>query len=1331
VKRSFSFIFFILFSVSLFSQQFRYATHLSNLHEFYDNSGVAVADFDQDGDLDIFLVTRKNSTGASASMTSMLLMNNNQGSFIDVTEQMGLNFDVNYDIGLPYFLQYGERQAVSWGDINNDGYPDLFLGNAGTNQLFLNEAGQGFTDISDSSSIGGFCSNCYTVAGLWVDLDLDGFLDLYVTDYNDSVLNRLYKNLGNNTFELISFDDQIMGSSFCAIPIYVGADKYPEIYVSNDFNEPNELLTSTDGITFVENASDYNLTDPFDGMGMATSDYDNNGNVEIFIANKSENGFYSMSDGGSYQNISDSIGIFDTGWAWAAAFADYNHDLFDDVYITTGLNAPEKDFYFENQDTNGVRQFIHTDTGGINPFTQGGTVISFDYDNDGDRDILATSFGHEPLLFQNTAVDTYYTEVIQGNWLKVHLEGTVSNRDGLGARVTLVVNDDISLYKEYNGVSYHSQSLQPLHFGLSNADTSNMSIEVVWPSGIVDSYSNLPENSNLKLIEGEELLVIDNNVGQMVSGCTDPNSCNYNPNATVDDGSCSYLSSLTLDGPQGSYPLYEEVYSVTVPQGSSVHWNVINGEIVNGDGTDEITVRWGVTGDGQLSVYYDNGTCASESVEIEVDINYYDGDATSGSYSVARLWNEALLAAIRLDKARPTVHARNLFHMSAAMYDAWSVFNNPAHAYFLGETVHGFDTPFEGFAETGENLERRAISFAAYRLLKHRFQNSPNNEQTQAIFDHLLDILGENSSITSLDYTSGDAAALGNYIADQIIQYGLQDGSNEMGNYENQYYVPVNDPMSPELAGNPNLTNPNRWQPLSFDLFIDQSGNIIDQTTPDFLGAEWGNSLPFALSDQDLTLNYRDGNPFPVYYDPGAPPYLDGISFTETQQYADAFAMVAVWSSHLSISDDVIWDISPASMGNISSDSFPTDLSDYDSFYNYMDGGDSGTGYDLNPVTGLPYNQQLVSRGDYTRVLAEFWADGPDSETPPGHWFVLLNTVNDHPMLVKKFRGQGEVLSDLEWDIKSYFALGATMHDVAVTAWGIKGWYHYIRPISAIRYMAGLGQSTDQSLSNYSPQGIPLIEDQIEVVLEGDPLSGESGEHIDKIKLRAWKGHDYIENTDTDFAGVGWILAENWWPYQRPTFVTPNFGGYLSGHSTFSRAAAETLTQLTGTPFFPGGVGEFIAKQNDFLVFEEGPSQDVILQWATYRDASDQCSLSRIWGGIHPYIDDLPGRLIGEEIGRVSFERAETYFTASLSTFEYAFEKSKMFPNPVSNQAHVYVTNTSKSLKFHLIDLVGRAIPLQSRFNPSTGVNQIDIDNISPGIYVLHSGEMSWKLIIK
>ena len=152
------------------------------------------------------------------------------------------------------------------------------------------------------------------------------------------------------------------------------------------------------------------------------------------------------------------------------------------------------------------------------------------------------------------------------------------------------------------------------------------------------------------------------------------------------------------------------------------------------------------------------------------------------------------------------------------------------------------------------------------------------------------------------------------------------------------------------------------------------------------------------------------------------------------------------------------------------------------------------------------------------------------------------------------------------------------------------------------------------------------------------------GENIGKIAVWAWRGPDYIEDPETDVAGVGWIRCENWWPYQRPTFVTPPFAGYVSGHSTYSRAAAYILTAITGDEFFPGGMGTFEAPMNEFLVFEDGPSVDIQLQWAKYYDAADECSLSRIYGGIHPPADDIPGRLMGAEIGREAFEHAKEIF---------------------------------------------------------------------------------------
>lgn len=663
----------------------------------------------------------------------------------------------------------------------------------------------------------------------------------------------------------------------------------------------------------------------------------------------------------------------------------------------------------------------------------------------------------------------------------------------------------------------------------------------------------------------------------------------------------------------------------------------------------------------------------------------------SAEPSVAREWNELLLGSIRNDFARPTVHARNLFHSSLAMYDCWAAYDEVADTFFLGRRVGDYFCRFDGVPtpEDREAAREEAISYAMFRLLNHRFADSPGAKETLPTYTALMNELGYDPGVTRDDYQNGDPAALGNYVARRLIDFGLLDGSNERNAYANRHYEPVNPTLLPVVPGNPNVVDPNRWQPLTLDVFIDQSGNVIPLSTPDFLSPEWGEVVPFALREADRTDYERDGYTYQVYHDPGTPVEMDPAEGT-SHDYQWGFSLVSVWSGHLDPADGVMWDISPGAIGNIPE--LPASPAAYAEFYDYLEGGETSAGHELNPHTGQPYAPQIVPRADYARVLAEFWADGPDSETPPGHWFTILNYVNDHPEFEKRYQGTGEILDDLEWDVKAYFTLGGAMHDVAVTAWGIKGWYDYCRPISAIRCMADFGQSSDPQGPSYDPDGLPLVPGYIELVEAGDDLAGSGDENVGKIKVFAWRGPDYIDEPETDIAGVGWILAENWWPYQRPTFVTPPFAGYVSGHSTFSRAAAEVMTLLTGDEFFPGGMGEFHAPANEFLVFEEGPSVDVTLQWATYRDASDQTSLSRIWGGIHPPIDDIPGRFIGRRIGVDAFAQADAFFLGyGGGNPEVAF---RAYPNPITPGASLTIEllRPASRARVELYDVTGRRV---------------------------------------
>ncbi len=607
--------------------------------------------------------------------------------------------------------------------------------------------------------------------------------------------------------------------------------------------------------------------------------------------------------------------------------------------------------------------------------------------------------------------------------------------------------------------------------------------------------------------------------------------------------------------------------------------------------------------------------------------------AADSQHSVARQWNEELLNGIRKDLARPTVHARNLWHVSIAMWDAWAAYDATARTFLHHERATAADVAA---------ARAEAISYASYRIIAARFASSPGAATTLPSIDARMDALGYDRAFTS---TAGDSpAALGNRIAADVIAFGLADGSNEANGYKNRFYKPINPPLLPARPGNPNVLEPNRWQPLALDFFVDQGGNVIVGGYPAALSPEWGQVRAFALTSNDLTINPRDGFDYWVFHDPGPPPQI-GTGTEATYKWGHE--LVSAWSSHLDPTDGVMWDISPASIGNAD---LP-DPGDEEKFYDLEQGGDWGKGYALNPITGQPYAAQVVPRGDYARVLAEFWADGPTSETPPGHWFTIANYVSDHPLVVKKLGGQGPVLDDLEWDVKVYFALGGALHDCAVSAWGIKGWYDSARPVSAIRYMADHGQCSSSQSPSFDVRGIDLRPGLIELVTAETTAPGGRHAHLagseGKIAIKAWRGPTFVKDPAVDTAGAGWILAENWWPYQRPSFVTPPFPGYVSGHSTYSRAGATVMTLLTGSEYFPGGLGEFHCAKNQFLVFEEGPSVDVTLQWAKYKDASDQCSLSRIWGGIHPPFDDIPGRRIGQKVGEDAVALALTYFAGA------------------------------------------------------------------------------------
>jgi hypothetical protein len=1214
-----------LFAFGCFGQKFKLKkAEFVNISGGKNTQGVAAADYDLDGDMDFYIVAQIPYDANTPSTWSKLYTNNGDGTFTDITTDAGL---LDTHLVTKSDQTVGARSGASWGDYNNDGYPDLFLANDGLDRLYKNNGNGTFTDVTNVAGISG-CETCYSGTGLWWDFDLDGDLDLYVSDWGSE--NRMYINNGNDSFTESAQQLGINSGlhSWMALPIDIDEDGDLDLYVSND-PEPNIMYINNAGV-FTDEAPALALDHAGNGMGIAVSDFNNDGIFDIYVTNIFTNlpnpFFVRQNIDEPFTNIASEAKVNNTAWGWDIAFFDADHDLDEDLAVSTyGRN--DRSFYFRNITETGSHIFLDKSTiTGLNHVGGSFGLESFDYDNDGDIDLLYSNSNNAPYLSDNNINEN----VSNNNWIQFELVGTRSNRDGFGSKIKITV-DGKSYIRLHHGAGVGRQSKKSIHFGLANYEMID-EVMVTWPNGTIERFTDVPSN---------QLVVITEEQG---------------------------MTSRALK-------------------------TIVKRE------------------------------------------EFYDFDL---SKSIARVWNEELLEAIRNDLARPTVHARNLFHISAAMYDVFSAFDPTLQSYLFNKTVDDFSCDYNqefSLTNSEENINE-AISYAAFSLLVHRFQNSPNAVITDSRIIALMTALGFDPSNPS--GSGRPAAEFGNFIAQCYIDYGLQDGSNEVNAYANTYYSPVNDPLDMSKNGNPTMADPNRWQPLTLETFIDQSGNILSNNTPDFLSPEWGDVLPFSLTEEDMDVYERDGDTYKVYVDPGPPPYLSNSSSGQESSdfYKWGFSLVAAWSSHLSPSDGVDLDISPRNIGNITH--YPENLSEYQDFYDFENGGDNGEGRSINPFTGAAYEPNIVPRGDYARVLAEFWADGPHSETPPGHWFTLLNHVSDDENIIKRLEGAGKPLSDLEWDLFSYFVLGGAMHDVAISSWSIKGYYDYIRPVSAIRYMADKGQSSDVDLPSYHIEGIHLIEGFIELVDSNDPLAVSDVNNIGKIKLKAWRGPAYVNDEQTDDADVDWILAGDWWPYQRPSFVTPPFAGFVSGHSTYSRAAAEVMTRLTGSEYFPGGMGEFVAEKNEFLVFEEGPSVDVVLQWATYRDASDQCSLSRIWGGIHPPADDIPGRKIGEYIGNKAYDFAKSYFndfiTSSAEDVDMAIEPIIVYPIP-SDLGFIDVSSNGSLIEeINLIDLSAKKQSIQ--VEKIDGNSKIRVSfNLAGGIYLLNiktaTGTVVKKIVIK
>jgi hypothetical protein len=627
------------------------------------------------------------------------------------------------------------------------------------------------------------------------------------------------------------------------------------------------------------------------------------------------------------------------------------------------------------------------------------------------------------------------------------------------------------------------------------------------------------------------------------------------------------LHSMYIDDQNGVWSVGGNVLGATLDDGAIIHRGVVIAPVDAGE-TNAHTMDAGVA-----------AVCPREVVDI------------AANKSAARRWDEQILASIRRDLPRPTVHARNLFHVSAAMWDAWAAYDSVAKGVFVKEKQTAGDV---GAARA------EAISYAAYRVLVDRYTHAVGGPIDLACYRAVMTAMGYDPSDAT--DTGSTPRALGNRIGEAINLFGATDGANQAADYA--------DPAAPALVNAPlvvddpatALVDPNVWQPLNLSIAATQNGIVLPAGVQGYVGSQWGNVKPFAM---------KRASSGAAFHDPGPPPLANARVWPMIEE-------VITRSSELDPSDGVTMDVSPGAYGN-----------------NTL-GANDGKGRAENPITHEPYAPQIVKRGDFGRALAEFWADGPSSETPPGHWNVIANLVADAPHTTFKLFGAGAPLDPLSWDVHVYLALNGAVHDAGITAWEGKRRSMTVRPISLIRFFG-------------KNKTLPIVPGLIEEITAESSAPGQRHAHLalykGEIALHAWRSEPC--DRKAQLSGVGWIRAADWVPYQRRTFVTPAFPAFISGHSTFSRAGAEVMALITGSPYFPGGLGEYVLPKNSWLTFERGPSTDIRLQWASYFDASDQAGQSRIWGGIHISADDFVGRQMGSKVGKDAVALAVKYFNGT------------------------------------------------------------------------------------
>lgn len=491
---------------------------LSNIVES-SGAGAAFLDYDQDGYIDLYVCSGTWLEGLSNGKKpdemphNHLYRNRGDGTFEDVTKKAG--------VGGPWY-----SMGVTVGDYNNDGYPDLFISNYGHNVLYKNNGDGTFTDVTKRAKIGGGENN-FSVGAVWLDYDNDGFLDLYVGNYltfdpnykyyyapdgfpgplaYDAQPDVLYHNNGDGTFEevtkkmgIIDVDGRAMGVG----AIDYDDDGFVDIYVAND-HSMNYLWHNNGEKSFTDMGTPSGTAFGQSGesavsMSVDFSDYLGNGLMDMFISDDKYCRLYENKGNGIFTEQSYPSGIaMPAGQfvGWSSSFFDYNNDGLVDIYKTNGALKHlygQEDQVFENLG-NGKFKDVSWDLGSYFKKKLVGRGACFgDYDNDGDIDCYIVNLNDRGAFLRNNKGN-------QNNWITLNLIGTTSNRDGIGARVKVTSGGKVQTNQKKSTSGYLSQNDPRIHFGLAKNDMIER-IEIKWPSGKLQVMENIKVNQILTVKE--------------------------------------------------------------------------------------------------------------------------------------------------------------------------------------------------------------------------------------------------------------------------------------------------------------------------------------------------------------------------------------------------------------------------------------------------------------------------------------------------------------------------------------------------------------------------------------------------------------------------------------------------------------------------------------------------------------------------------------------------------------------------------------------------------------------------------------------------------------